>query len=153
MKVTVLLFVLLWAFWTILSGFTFEEVVTGGVVSLVIAVVFGRFFIEKPGKNYAKRLVYLLAYIPYYIYQEVLCVYDVTKRIITGRINPAIVEVPHPHRSEWGITMLSNSITMTPGTLTLEAKPGKVYVHWLNAGGDKKQIAGVFDRLLTKIWD
>ncbi|MFH1237163.1 MAG: Na+/H+ antiporter subunit E [Candidatus Aenigmatarchaeota archaeon] len=153
MKSAFLLFVLLWSFWVVINGYAFEEIVTGFIVSLILAAVFAGFFIQKAGKSYAKRFVYILAYIPYYMWQEVLCVSDVTKRIITGRINPAIVEVAHPHKSEWGITMLANSITMTPGTLALEARPGKVYVHWLNASGDKKQIAGVFDKLLMKIWD
>jgi multicomponent Na+:H+ antiporter subunit E len=153
MKGAVLLFLLLWAFWILLNGTAFSELLTGGIISLIIASVFGYLFMKGANKSYARRLAYLLAYIPYYIYQEVLCVYDVTKRIITGKINPAIVEVPHLHKSEWGITALSNSITMTPGTLTLEAKPGKVYVHWLTASGDKKQIAGVFDKFLARIWN
>jgi multicomponent Na+:H+ antiporter subunit E len=153
MKAAVFLFALLWAFWIVLNGYAFEELVTGGAVALIIAFAFSRFFIQKPGRHYARRFAYLLAYVPYYVWQEVICVADVTKRIITGRIDPAIVEVAHPHKSEWGITALSNSITMTPGTLTLEAKPGKLYVHWLNAKGDKKSIAGVFDKMLTKIWD
>ncbi len=152
-KGPVLLFFLLWAFWLLLNGTRSDEILAGGIVSAVIAAVFGSFFIGKAGKNYGKRFVYLLAYVPYYAWQEVLCVAGVTKLIITGRIDPAIVEVPHAHRSDWGITAISNSITMTPGTLTLEAKPGKAYVHWLHAKGDKRQIAGVFDRILAKVWD
>lgn len=153
MKGSILLFVLLWAFWIMLNGAAPDELLVGGVISAAIAIIFGYFFLRDAKKGYAKSLLYLLAYIPYYIYQEIICVADVTYRIISGRINPAIVEVPHAHKHSWGITALSNSITMTPGTLTLEAEPGKLFVHWLNAGKDKKQIAGVFDKILLKIWD
>jgi multicomponent Na+:H+ antiporter subunit E len=153
MKGSVLLFLLLWCFWTLLNGTGYDELLVGGVISAVIAGVFGYFFLRQAKSGYIKGFFIFLAYIPYYIWQEVLCNADVTYRIITGKINPGIVEVRHPHKHSWGITALSNSITMTPGTLTLEAEPEKLYVHWLNMGKDKNQIAGVFDKFLAKIWD
>ncbi len=153
MKGSILLFILLWAFWLLLNGAAPDELLVGGVISAGISAIFGYFFLRDAKKGYVKSLLWLLAYVPYYVYQEIICVADVSYRIITGRINPAIVEVPHAHRHSWGITALSNSITMTPGTLTLETEPGKLYVHWLNLGKDKKQIAGVFDKFLMKIWE
>ncbi|MCD6591199.1 MAG: Na+/H+ antiporter subunit E [Candidatus Aenigmarchaeota archaeon] len=152
MKGSVLLFMLLWTFWSLLSGFDLEDVIVGGLVSAVISIIIGYGFMRGKKVGYIKGFLFFMMYIPYYIFQEILSVSDVVYRILSGRINPAIVEIEHHHTHEWGITVLSNSITMTPGTLTLEASPKKLYIHWLNAKGDKNRIAWRFERILKKIW-
>jgi len=153
MKGSVLLFLLLWIFWVLLSGFSPQEVLVGAIVSGVLTVIVGYGFLWGPKVSYLKGFVFFLAYIPYYIYQEILAVSDVVYRILSMKIAPAIVKVEHSHRHGWGITILSNSITMTPGTLTLEAEPKHLYVHWLSRREDKSQIAGKFERFLSRIWD
>ena len=63
-------------------------------------------------------------------YLEILAHWDVAKRVFTGRIRPAIVEVPIGFHTSLGKTMFGNSITMTPGTLTVRAAHDrKFYVH------------------------
>jgi len=153
MKGAVVLFVLLLIFWLLLSGFSYQELAAGIVVSAIIAAVAGYGFFREWKSSYFKGFFIFLGYLAYYLAYEVIDTLDVSYRIITGKINPAIVEVPHSHTHEWGITMLSNSLTMMPGTLTLEAEPEKLYVHWLNMHGTKKEIAGRFEKILKNIWD
>lgn len=135
-----------------LNGFAFEEVFIGGFISLIITLIFANLFSIRRGRINVKGFFVFFSYIPYYLFQETKCVLDVSSRIITGKIKPVIVEVQHSHESPWGITILANSITMTPGTLTLEAEGRNLYVHWLNESGDKNQIVKTFDKFLTKIW-
>ncbi len=153
MKGSVLLFLLLWIFWILLSGFDFWDIILGGVISAIISAVFGYFFLSEAKTSYIKGFLIFLAYIPYYVFNEIIDVFDVSYRILTGRINPGIVDVPHAHMHEWGITVLSNSITMMPGTLTLEAEPDRLFVHWLNMKGDKKRVVDRFQWILKRIWD
>ncbi len=153
MKGPVLLFFMLWAFWGLLSGFNLEDLLVGGVVSGTISGVFGYFFLREARTRYIKGFFIFLAYIPCFIYHEIIDVLDVSYRILTGRINPGIVEIPHSHTHEWGITMLSNSITMMPGTLTLEAEPKRLFIHWINVKKDKHKAITRFQRVLSKIWD
>ncbi len=153
MKGSVLLFFLLWFFWVLLSGFSYQEVFAGALVSAIITIIVGYRFLRGPKVSYLKGFAYFLAYIPYYIYQEILSVSDVVLRILNGKIAPAIVKVSHKHAHGWGVTVLSNSITMTPGTLTLEAEPRHLYVHWLFRKEDKQQIADRFEKILKNIWD
>lgn len=153
MKGLILLFFLLWIFWVLLSGFQIQEVAAGAIVSGFITVVVWRRLFRGAKVSYVKGFVYFLAYIPYYIYQEILAVSDVVYRILSMKIAPAIVKVPHVHKHGWGITTLSNSITMTPGTLTLEAEPKHLYVHWLMRKENKEEISGKFERILKNIWD
>jgi multicomponent Na+:H+ antiporter subunit E len=48
-------------------------------------------------------------------------------------INPGIVKVRSVLKTDTGRTMLANSITLTPGTLTIDVSDdGVFYIHWLN---------------------
>jgi len=65
---------------------------------------------------------------------------DVAYRVITGKIRPGIVRIsPNLTRDE-SRTLLANSITLTPGTFTLEIdEDGNFYVHWINVPPGKEK--------------
>jgi multicomponent Na+:H+ antiporter subunit E len=61
--------------------------------------------------------------------------FDVAYRVMHPEmpINPGIVKIRTALKSPAGITALANSITLTPGTLTVQAEPdGTLYVHWID---------------------
>jgi multicomponent Na+:H+ antiporter subunit E len=60
--------------------------------------------------------------------------FDVAYRVITGRINPAIVKINPNLKNDLSLTILANSITLTPGTLSVDVddKSNELYVHWIN---------------------
>ena len=72
-------------------------------------------------------------------------------------IEPGIVKVRTKLRNPAAITALSNSITLTPGTLTVDAdKQGVLYVHWLKVESKDEQeatekIVGKFEYFLERI--
>jgi multicomponent Na+:H+ antiporter subunit E len=59
---------------------------------------------------------------------------DVAYRVITGRINPAIVKINPNLKTDMSLAILANSITLTPGTLTVDVdeETNELYVHWIN---------------------
>lgn len=59
---------------------------------------------------------------------------DVAKRVITGDIRPGIVKLEPGLRSNLAMTVLADSITLTPGTLTVDVdeEDGAFYIHWIN---------------------
>jgi multicomponent Na+:H+ antiporter subunit E len=59
---------------------------------------------------------------------------DVAYRVITGRINPGIVRIAPNLNTDASLTMLANSITLTPGTLSVDVDEERndLYVHWIN---------------------
>jgi multicomponent Na+:H+ antiporter subunit E len=65
---------------------------------------------------------------------------DVAYRVLTGKINPGIVRISPGLHTDLGITMLANSITLTPGTLSvdIDEDTNDLYVHWINV--DKKAL-------------
>ncbi|NPA75717.1 MAG: cation:proton antiporter [Euryarchaeota archaeon] len=70
---------------------------------------------------------------------------DVAYRVITGKIRPGIVKIDPKLKTDYGITFLANSITLTPGTLSVDEKDGVLYVHWINVpeGEEKKEFATI----------
>ncbi len=74
-------------------------------------------------------------------------------------INPGIVKIKTELTTESGITALANSITLTPGTLTVDlTDDGFLYVHWINVKSDDieeatKHIAYKFEWFLKKIFE
>ncbi len=61
----------------------------------------------------------------------------VAKLVITGKINPGIVKVPAKGLGDGGITLLANSITLTPGTLSVDVDEDEraLYVHCIDLSG------------------
>jgi len=59
---------------------------------------------------------------------------DVAKRVITGKIRPGIVRIDPGLKSDLAKTVLADSITLTPGTLTVDVddEDGAFYIHWIN---------------------
>jgi len=68
-------------------------------------------------------------------------------------INPQIVKVPTALKSDFSKLILANSITLTPGTLSLDVEDDGVLVHWVNASGEtgedyQTQISREFESVL-----
>lgn len=144
------IFLLMLGLWILLAGFAAEELIAGCMASLIVASMSYRLFAWD--RTYPRRLMWLLAYIPYYVYAEIMAHAEVITLIFTGKISPGIVEIDNPHSSEFGTTALASSITMTPGTLTLETEPGKLYIHWLKVKKDRGSITSGFELFLRRVW-
>ena len=147
-----LLFSLMLVLWLFIAGFNYDELIAGSFVSLIVSAMAYRFF--SPWKrSYLRSFAYLILYIPYYIYQEILSHGEVIHSILSGRIKPGIAGVYNFHQSDFGTTALANSITMTPGTLTIDVGTNKLFVHCLNLPKDRKKIGERFESILSKVFD
>jgi multicomponent Na+:H+ antiporter subunit E len=84
-------------------------------------------------------------------------------RVILRRdvsIRPAVVAVPTLLRKRWELTLLANSITLTPGTffLDLDEENGTMYVHWISIKSEgvdevKQMITERYERILSKVFE
>ena len=140
------------AFWVLLTwSFTVQELTAGAVVSLAVALFSARFFIHEksfwllnPAKFFS-LLYYVLIVFPI---ELVKANWDVAKRCYGGckNVNPGIVKVPVDLESEYGQSMLANSITLTPGTITMDIteEDGQTYyyVHWIDVTAPSGKEAG-----------
>lgn len=80
---------------------------------------------------------------------------DVAKRVITGNINPGIVKFNPRLKTDLGRMMLANSITLTPGTLTVDIDDdGVFYIHTLSLSStnpSEEELCGPFGQWAKRI--
>ena len=97
---------------------------------------------------------------PYIIAYFFLLLYEIIKAgIVAGilifkgnkKINPVLVSFDSPLKSEFTSTILANSITLTPGTISVSLKNGKFRVHCLDESLSKGLDSSNFVSLLKKI--
>ncbi|MHC4982954.1 MAG: Na+/H+ antiporter subunit E [Planctomycetota bacterium] len=134
---------------------------TGAFFALIVATFFGDIFPDRLHRLLnPKRWLFLVVYLPYFFFYCVRANLDVALRVIHPDvpIRPGIVKVRTSLTSEMAKTFLANSITLTPGTLTVDVDGQDLYVHWINISTDdaKKrtaQICGRFEPLLRRIFE
>lgn len=68
-------------------------------------------------------------------------------------LKPGIVAVPIDLKTDWGIAMLANSITLTPGTITLDVSLDrkKIFVHCMSLEDPQSFVEAVKDNFEAKI--
>ncbi len=87
-------------------------------------------------KAYFYKVPKLLLFCLFFLYDMIRANLEVTKQILTPnfRLSPAIIIFRHNLKSDFEITMLSNLIALTPGTMVLKISPDKkyLYIHIFN---------------------
>jgi multicomponent Na+:H+ antiporter subunit E len=157
----VLLFATLFFFWVLLNGSLATDVlIIGAVASFVIAFFFRdklAWFSEL--RLTPKALLTTVAYIFYYIKELVKSNVNVASIVLSPDLplNPGIVKVRTKLKNPMGRMMLANSITLTPGTLTVDMDGEWLYIHWVSVDSpDIEQatagIVGGFERYLEVMY-
>jgi multicomponent Na+:H+ antiporter subunit E len=135
-------FVLVFITWLVLTySLHPEEVLIGIAISLVITLISRHLLAPDTPRIilHPVRWFWFLVYIGHLLVLEIRAHIDVGSRVFSGRIRPAIVEVPVEFNTLLGKTLLGNSITMTPGTLTVNSEnEEKFYIHTI---GYRKELA------------
>ena len=177
----VIYFVLAFVIWILLTWpfvdgkIDIQVVIAGLIASVIVAVMFhtrfrrGEFAPAKAGvlpKEHhvfisPVRIFWLLVYIPVFFYYVFKANLDVVYRALHPKmpIKPGIVKIKTNLKTASGITALANSITLTPGTLTVDlTDDGFMYIHWIYVKSEDveqatKHIAQRFEWFLKKIFE
>jgi len=158
-------FFLTWGFlFLVWLGFTStlmtQEVLVGLITSLLIALLTSR-FLKCCTLSFLSpvRLFYIVLYILVFLRELLKANFDVARRVIAPSlpINPGIVTFKTKLKSDYAQMVLANSITLTPGTLSIDIIDDTFYVHWidvktLDSEQDFKEIAETFEKILLKIF-
>jgi multicomponent Na+:H+ antiporter subunit E len=115
-----------------------QELVIGLVLGFLVAGSFRRLFPGRMDIGRALRATpYTALYLAVFLWDLVTANVDVAKRVLAPSmpINPDVVEVPLRVETPFAITTIANSITLTPGTLTMDydEATNTLYVHSINA--------------------
>lgn len=124
-------------FWLLLSGMFTPFLVTAGVASAIAVMLFSQRMDGFDGDRIALQLSWpsLFTYVPWLIKEIVKSGLDVSWRVLQPSlpISPAMLEFAPAQTTDVGLVIHANSITLTPGTITVVADRGRFLVHALNA--------------------
>ncbi len=141
-----------------------QHVIVGIFVAYLVAVLTGDLFISRPHiLGHPQRYFYFLfVYLPVFLWECFKANIDVAYRVLHPAlpIRPGIVKVKTKLRADTALTFLANSITLTPGTMSVDIDKDKgfLYIHWINVKEtdvDKATEAIVrrFEKILEKIFE
>ena len=142
--------------WIIFNGRLTMEIALFGIA--VAGAVFGfvcrfmEYSLKKELRFY--RLMPAFAQYLYYLIKEIVFSNITVSRMILTRkeeMEPVIVHVRTRLKSETARVILANSITLTPGTITVSLTDDKLLVHCLDKSLSEGMEDSVFVRLLQKM--
>jgi multicomponent Na+:H+ antiporter subunit E len=144
----------------LLAGFQVNEVILGSMISLTLTFILIKYINFSVDILFPIKLVkFIFIYIPVFIWKLILANLDVARRVLSPKIplNPGIVKVKTNITDEVGKLTLANSITLTPGTLSIDVEDDSIYVHSIDVKGStedekSKNISGTFEKILGGIF-
>lgn len=158
----IVLFITAFILWLLLTWtLNWQYLLVGIVVAFLVAILFGNLAVQEPKKFFQiNRWFWLACYIPMFIWECIKANIDVAYRVLHPKmpIKPGIVKVKTTLKTDMAKTALANSITMTPGTLSVDIEGEYLYIHWIYVQATEieeasQKIVSKFEKLLTKIFD
>lgn len=150
-----ILILLCCAMWCILAGnFHIGTVLAGLVCGSAVVFITHRFILlpeDRPHR--AISPLNMLRYVPYLIFSIYRAGFALIPKMLTGRCRFGVYRIGTALAGPLSRAVLANSITMTPGTMTVDEQDGALTVLWLQAdtrdpGEAARRIAGGFERIL-----
>ncbi|PLX40571.1 MAG: hypothetical protein C0605_06315 [Hyphomicrobiales bacterium] len=134
-QISAKLFITLILFWMLLNGtFALDSFIVGVGASLIIVYFFrdSLSFLSE-FRFTPQALMATLSYVAFFLKELVKSNLRLARIVLEPDlpINPGIVKVRTKLKSRMGRLLLANSITLTPGTLTIELEDEWLYIHWV----------------------
>ncbi|MEL6372374.1 MAG: Na+/H+ antiporter subunit E [Pseudomonadota bacterium] len=150
---TISLALVLAAFWLVLSGLYKPFLLTLGALTVIFTLLLAnRMRIIDPEGHPIELLPRALTYLPWLIKEIIVSALSVSRIIWSPSlpISPTMTRVQVSQKTPLGVNIYANSITLTPGTITVKEEGGTaLLVHALQTGGADDLEAGDMDRKVT----
>ena len=165
MRSRVILFFVAFAAWCFLTWVPdYQHLLVGILIAIFVAIMTGDLFIRRPEllKHPLRYWYFFFYYLPVFLWECIKANIDVAYRVLHPKlpIKPGIVKVKTHLKTDTALTFLANSITLTPGTMSVDIDKdnGFLYVHWINVKtknqeGATKCIVRRFEKILEKIFE
>ena len=146
-------FLVLFAFWLLLSGYFTAFLMVSGAISALAVVLFARRMDVVDHEGHPVHLAprALLSYWPWLFKEIVKSAWSVATIILHPRlpISPTLVRVRATQKTDVGRATFANSITLTPGTISVEVGREEFLVHALTQSTALDLATGDMDRRVT----
>lgn len=157
LKAFILLTAMLLGIWLLLTApFNMQEFIVGAALAVIVGLLpTGANRVFRDIKVTPRAIAYAIAYLFVFLAELVKANLDVAFRVLNPSlpIKPGIVRVHTKLKTPIARTLLANSITLTPGTITVETRGSEFYIHWIQVQADEaeaatKAIVSKFERYL-----
>jgi len=148
------------------SAWDIQEVIAGLVLSIVVSLIAGNFLITTvKKKKLLPRFLQFIKYLFVFLWEMIKANLHVAYIVLHPMlpIKPGIVKIKTRLTKESALTVLANSITLTPGTMSVDINPetGEIYIHWIdivskeptNVEENTKNISVVFEKILMEVFE
>ncbi len=165
MKSKIVMFIVAFIVWCLLNWVPdWQHLIIGGFISAFVTFMIGDLFITRPHvlKHPLRYWYFFAYYLPIFLWECFKANLDVAYRVLHPRlpIYPGIVKVKVKLKTDTALTFLANSITLTPGTMSVDIDKdnGILYVHWIDVKTKDVEsatriIVDRFEEVLKKIFD
>jgi len=149
-------FIILFALWLVLSGhFDLFHTTLGVICCALVAYLSHDLLFPDFQLGTAAGIAFrFTGYIPWLFYQIILANIHVAKRALHPRmpIDPAIIQFRTKLSSDLALSTLANSITLTPGTITVDIRDGSYFVHALTRKVADDLLSGEMENRVAFIY-
>lgn len=150
--------------WLLLTwSWDVQGLVAGAVLAILFALILSGLLPQRVERLFSPvRWFWAIAHLLSLLLWIVVANFDVLYRVVHPNlpIRPGIVKVKTTLKTDEAKTFLANSITLTPGTLTIDVIDDWLYVHWINVHENledteaiTRDIAGRFEITLRRVFD
>lgn len=140
--------------WWLMSGYWVPFILSLGVASVVATVLISRRMDVIDHEGQPLHLSWKIGFYWAWLLKEIFkSAVDVSKVIVKRKmpIHPAMVPIKATQRTEMGHVIYANSITLTPGTITVSLDNGEMMIHALTKEAADGLLTGDMDRRVTAI--
>jgi multicomponent Na+:H+ antiporter subunit E len=134
-------FLVMFAFWVIMSGMFDGFHLTLGVISCLLVAQFSHklLFFGESGTSWGRQTLGMLGYLPWLFYQIILASVDVARIVLHPRmldlIDPQIIHFKTRLKGSFARVTFAQSITLTPGTISVSVYDDEFTVYALTRAG------------------
>lgn len=143
----------LYGFWLLMSGYFTPFLLAAGAGSAVAVALFARRMEIADREGLPLHLTLAaVAYWPWLLKEILESGWEVARIIVDPRlpVSPRLVRIVPSQKSALGLVTHANSITLTPGTITVEAEHREFLVHALTRAGAEGLQSGEMDRRVSR---
>lgn len=150
-------FFILFVFWIFMSGQLDWWHLSWGVLSCAVVAALSHDFLFKKIKinGKPKEAALFCAYLPWLLYQiiraNIYIAYLALHPKMLHLIDPHIIKFKTRLKKDFARVTFANSITLTPGTITVLIKDNYFFVHAINQGV-AKSLPGDMERRIMRIY-
>jgi len=157
----IVLFLICLGLWLLVTfDFSSANIIVGAVAALLTAIIFGHTFLSAGKFFQPQRYFWIIVYLFVFVWECIKANFDVAYRVLSPKmpIKPGIVKVKSSLKTNIGKTFLANSITMTPGTITVDVVDEYFYIHWIYVSGKNPEeyahkILERFEKYIKRIFE